>query len=67
MGSRLPKFYNYFQTSGSRNLLAVAAILQKVWTEKLEQMDDKRLVKRVYEEVLGRDQEGDQEIDDMKI
>ena len=30
-------------------------------------MDDERLVKRVYEEVLGSDQEGDQEKDGMKM
>ena len=41
-----------------------------MWIQKLEQMDYDRLpslVKTVYEEVVGRDQEGDQESDSIKI
>ena len=33
-------------------VLHVVKARQKVWREKLEQMDDERLVNRVYEEVV---------------
>ena len=35
-------------------LLDVVKAKQKAWREKLEQMEDNRLVKRVYEEVVGK-------------